>query len=96
MRRPRLQGPICRIEGGVPSYMSMYRVHGDNENKKGSRLTNSEKPTLYPASFLYRGDEIGGKFIPMEVCIQADTLEAQEAVQAFLVKHGLKNESDMK
>ncbi len=86
-----VQGPILRIVQTL-DHKSRCQVNGDNKSKKGSRVTEPDKSTLYSASFLYRGDEIGGKFIPMEVCIQADTLDAQEAVQAFLEQYGLKGD----
>ncbi len=52
-------------------------------------ITQTEKSTLSRIGFLCVGEVIGDKFIPTEACIQADTLEAQESVQAFLAAHGL-------
>jgi len=73
-----------------PSHMSGCHRNADNIAKKSPRLTKFEKSTPYPVGFFYRGDVIAGEFIPMRVCIQADTLEDQEAVQAFLKKYGLR------
>ncbi len=53
-------------------------------------ITEIQKSTPSPVGFLCRGYVIGDKFIPTEACIQADTLEAQKLVQAFLAAHGLR------
>ena len=79
---PRTPAPPCHNAGS----------HGNAEKwlKKSPRLTEFNKSTPYPVGFFYRGDVITGEFILLEVCIQADTLEEQEAVQAFLEKYGLR------
>jgi len=52
-------------------------------------IPETEKSTPSLADFHYTGYVIAGKFIPTRACIQADTLEDQEAVQAFLAEAGL-------
>ena len=49
-------------------------------------IIESDKSTPSLTGFHYAGYVIAGRFIPTRVCIQADTVEAQEAVQAFLAE----------
>ena len=51
-------------------------------------IPETEKSTPSLAGFHYTGYVIAGRFIPTRACIQADTLEDQEAVQAFLTEAG--------
>ena len=51
-------------------------------------IIESDKSTPSLAGFLYTGHVIAGRFIPTRVCIQTNTLEDQEAVQAFLAEAG--------
>ena len=55
-------------------------------------IIESDKSTPSLAGFLHTGYVIAGEFIPMRVCVQADTLEDQEAVEAFLEKYGLRGD----
>ncbi len=55
-------------------------------------ITALGESTPFGASFLCTGHAVNGEFIPDQVCLITGTLEDQEAVQAFLSKHGLRGD----
>jgi len=77
-----------------PSSIMGCHGHGDFEAKKRFHLTEFKKSTPSPTAFLCVGTIENDEFIPTTVCIQADTLEDQESIQAFLSKHGLRGDLD--
>ncbi len=55
-------------------------------------IVESDKSSLFPTGFLCTGHVVNGGFSPDQVCLITGTLEDQEAVQAFLMKHGLRGD----
>ena len=55
-------------------------------------IIESEKSMPSPTGFLCKGRVVNGEFIPDQVYLTTDSFEAQEAVETFLEKHGLRGD----